>query len=76
MKCECCGQELPKEEKVIIRYKEYYTRPWSIDYEADFIKDATIETMEVPTKEIYTKDGKRYYHCVIGHGDSVELLVE
>ncbi len=63
----------PPPEMVTIRFKKKNSWPYSIDEKID---GATIETIEVPLNEIYVKDNKRYYRCVTGHGESVELLVE
>lgn len=60
-----------------VRFWRVSSWPYSIDSEwAAAQPGAEVEQFEVSDDETYVKDGRRYYHCVTGHGTSQELLVE
>lgn len=65
----------PHKPTVIIKYWSLHSWPYSID-QSPMTDDKELRTIEVSPDEIYTKNGKRYYRMVCGHGEYVDLLVE
>lgn len=62
-------------KNITVRYWVSHTWPYSIDDKPDD-PEAKIYTIAIDEREIFIRNGKKYYSLQSGHGQSTDLLIE